>query len=90
MKVSVLKPIFHGELGALKRGRVVEMPEPWATRYIRMGAVERIATAEKRSVPLAAAGVVEPSSALPAVPASPPTTLKLSKRGGRRRAKVEE
>jgi len=89
MKVSVLKPIFHGELGAFRRGSVVDMPEPWASRYIKMGAVERIAVAEKRAIPLAAAGVAAPSSALPADPASPPTTLKLSKRGGRRRKTVE-
>ena len=90
MKVSVLKPLFHAELGALRRGAVVDMPEPWATRYLKRGAVEKFIVAEKRAAPLAEAGEEELSSASPAVPASAQKTLRLSRRGGKRPKKAEQ
>jgi hypothetical protein len=85
MKVAVLKPLLHDKYGALKPGRVVDMPEPWASRYLKRGAVEKVAVAEKRAVPLADAGEAQLSSALPADPVSPKKTSPRSKRGARRK-----
>lgn len=85
MKVSVLKPLRHDTLGALRKGAVVDMPEPWATKYLKRGAVERIETKAKRSAPLADAGAEQPSSASPAAPASTKKTSPRSKRGVRRK-----
>jgi len=86
MKVCVLKPIRHDQLGALKPGAVRDMPEPWATKYLKMGAVERVET--KLPDPLAEAGEGSRSSALPADQASAPKTSPRSKRGAKRRKKA--
>lgn len=78
MKVVVKKRVIHGTLGRLDPGRVVEVPEPWASRWLAAGAVERYETKVVRDNPLPVAGAAVPLSASPAGPASPPKTSKPS------------
>jgi hypothetical protein len=85
MKVVIIKPIHHDKLGSCNKGRVVELHDKLATRLLKEGAVERYETKVIREIPLPVAGADQPSSASPAVPASPKTTSKPSKRGGRKK-----
>ena len=81
MKIHTLKPIRHDRIGNIKAGQVVEMPEPWASRYIAMGAAESYQTKVIREVPLAGAGAELPSSSSPVAPVSPETTSSTSEDG---------
>jgi len=81
MIVSIKKTVRHGSLGQLNPGRIVDVPEPWASRWLKEGAVERYETKVIHSSPLEVAGPVVPLSASPAAPASQPKTLNKSGSG---------
>jgi hypothetical protein len=84
-KFHVLKPIRTAELGGVKVGKIVELHPLVAREYLRVGAVERYETKVIKESPLSDAGEVTQSSASPVAPALPETTLKPSRRGGRRK-----
>jgi hypothetical protein len=81
------KTLYHDKLGALRPGRVVELDDRTATRYLTAGAVERYETKVIQQNPLPNAGAAEPSPASPADPVSPTTTLQPSVPGGKRRGR---
>ena len=81
MQVVILKTLFHDKLGTLNKGRVVDVPEPWASRWLKSGAVERYETKVVRENPLPIAGAAVPLSYSPAGQASTEPTLKPSKDG---------
>lgn len=87
MKVCVLKPLLHDQLGPLRKGRIVDVPEPWASKWLAVGAVERYETKVIREVPLADAGREVPLSASPVVQASTEPMSKESKPGAKKKAK---
>lgn len=78
MKVHALKPLNHPRLGPVRKGQIVDIPEPWASRYLAMRAVERYETKVVRQGPSLAAGLRQPSSASPAAPVSQTSKLKKS------------
>lgn len=85
-KYHVKKPILVAVKGfpvRYKAGSEIELPYSVAEMYLAQGAIERYATKVIRQDPLPRAGVVEQSSALPAVEALIETTSKPLKRGGR-------
>lgn len=73
----------------VKRGQVIHGPEGYIRDLERLGSVRNVAALpgppEIKAPPKAAVG--KPSSALPAVPASPKQTLKKSTGGGKKRSK---
>lgn len=81
MQVVIKKEVRHDRLGVLRVGRVVEVPEPWASRWLAAGAAERYETKVLRENPLPVAGAAVPLSASPAGPASPEKTSKPSTAG---------
>ena len=85
MKVHVLKRILHDKLGAIQPGKVVDLHDDQAKRYLQNGAVERYETKVIRQDPLPDAGAASLSSASPAGQASPLTTSKKSSTGGRKK-----
>lgn len=74
--------------GTKYAGDVVDLEDRIAARYLAQGAVERYETKVLREVPLLDAGAAEPSCASPADQASPETTRKPSRRGGKRKGKA--
>jgi hypothetical protein len=84
MKVAALKNFRHDRLGAVRKGAVVELPEPWASRYLAQGVVERYETKVVRETPLPEAGREQLSPALPADQALPLATSRESASGVRR------
>lgn len=66
MNIYTLKAMRHDRLGPIAKHTVVDMPEPWASKYVAMGAAEFYDTKVVRDTPLPLAGQVEQSSSLPA------------------------
>lgn len=85
MKVAALKNFRHDRLGVVRKGAIVELPEPWASRYLTQGVVERYETKVIRENPLPEAGRAQLSPALPADQASLPATSSESASGGKRK-----
>jgi len=82
MKVEITtKVLLHDRLGRLVRGQVAELPDGQAESFLRQGWVQRYDTKVIESVPSVVVGATEPSSALPAAPVSPQTTLNESDSG---------
>jgi hypothetical protein len=90
IKVHVLaKVLRHDQLGALKKGKVVELPEKLANEWLAKGWVERYETKVIRHDPLPDAGAASQSSASPVAQVSTKTTSTKSK-GGARKAKTAQ
>lgn len=85
MLVHVLKPIRTDRLGAIPRGRVVDLPVSVGRQYLEQGAVEPFETKELRENPIQASG--GPLSASPVAQASPLQTLSVSEPGARKRGR---
>ncbi len=95
MHITPIKGFPHDRLGFLAKGSVVEVPDKDGQRLIRMGLANPAAapvyatkivqpTPVAGEVPGMAGGAEQPSSASPAAQASPQTTVRPSKRGGRK------
>lgn len=80
MKITTLKPILLPE-GKLKVGSVVELPESLARFFLERGEAEHWVDPN----PSQAAGSL--SSASPAAPVLPQTTLSASAPGGKKRGR---
>lgn len=94
MKVQVIrKTLIHDRLGTLPPGRVVDLPDAQAREFLRRGFVERYETKVVHASPATpgnpseAAGMAQPSSALPVAQASPQPTLNESESGKRKRGR---
>jgi hypothetical protein len=88
MNVNIIKPvIYHDRLGALRKGRVVDLPEKQAQEFLRKGWVERYETKVIRERPIPADGREALSSASQVAQASPSPTVSESEPGAKKRGR---
>ena len=88
MNVHILKPvIYHDRLGALKKGRVVDLPDNQAREFLQRGWVEHYETKVIRERPIPADGREALSSASQVAQASPSLTVSESESGAKKRGR---
>jgi hypothetical protein len=91
MQVNILKPvIYHDRLGALRKGRVVELPENQAREFLQRGWVEAYETKVIRERPIPADGREALSSAVQVAPASQSQILNESNPGAKKRGRPKK
>jgi hypothetical protein len=80
-------PMLHDRIGRIMPGQTVEVPDFQAREWLRNGWAQLYETKVMQDRPSMAAGVMEPSPALPAAPASQVETLNASEPGVKRRGR---
>lgn len=88
--VTTKKPVITAERGRLPRDIPVEVSELLARHLIERGDAVAFETKEKMDRPIVAAGMVEPSYALPVAQASTQTTSSEFEPGAKRRGRPKK
>lgn len=87
MRVYVKETLYHDRLGRLSPGRIVDVPDKTARRWISGKAAEEYETKVLHDRPSPAGGMTEPSSASPPAQVSPQTTSNASEPGAPKRSR---